>query len=53
MSNEDPIIEEAAAPEEEPHHFPKEPVEPTVYAYAKAWSRPSPERWNQGHITLC
>jgi len=30
------------------HYFPKDPVEPTVYAYAKAWDRPSPERWNQG-----
>ncbi len=30
------------------HYFPKDPVEPTVYAYAKAWDRPSPERWSQG-----
>lgn len=30
------------------HYFPKEPVPPTVYLYAKAWSRPSEERWNQG-----
>ncbi len=30
------------------HYFPTEPVEPTVYAYAKAWDRPSPERWSQG-----
>jgi D-alanine transaminase len=30
------------------HYFPKDPVEPTVYAFAKAWDRPSPERWSQG-----
>ena len=30
------------------HYFPEGPVEPTVYAYAKAWSRPSEGRWNQG-----
>jgi len=30
------------------HAFPKTPVPPTVYAYAKAWSRPSPERWERG-----
>ena len=30
------------------HYFPKEAVEPTVYAYAKEWSRPSDERWDQG-----
>ncbi len=30
------------------HPFPAEPVAPTVYAFAKAWSRPAPERWEQG-----
>lgn len=30
------------------HYFPKGPVTPTVYAFAKAWDRPTPERWNQG-----
>lgn len=30
------------------HYFPVEPVTPTVYAFAKAWSRPSPERWAKG-----
>jgi D-alanine transaminase len=30
------------------HYFPTDPVEATVYAYAKAWDRPSPERWSQG-----
>jgi D-alanine transaminase len=30
------------------HYFPKEPITPTVYASAKAWDRPTPERWNQG-----
>ncbi len=30
------------------HYFPEGDVTPTVYAYAKAWSRPSDERWNRG-----
>lgn len=30
------------------HYFPEEPVEPTVYAYAKAWSRPADEVWDRG-----
>ena len=30
------------------HYFPKDPVPPTVYFYAKAWDRPTDERWNQG-----
>ena len=30
------------------HYFPKEPVEPTVYAFANVWDRPSPERWSRG-----
>ena len=30
------------------HYFPTDPVEATVYAYAKVWDRPSPERWSQG-----
>ena len=30
------------------HYFPTDPVDATVYAYAKAWDRPSPERWSQG-----
>ena len=30
------------------HYFPPEPVEPTVYAFARAWSRPEEERWNRG-----
>ncbi|HSG08411.1 MAG TPA: D-amino acid aminotransferase [Longimicrobiales bacterium] len=30
------------------HYFPKEPVTPTVYAFAKAWERPAPGRWDQG-----
>ena len=30
------------------HYFPKQPVEPTVYAFAKAWDRPPQERWNKG-----
>lgn len=39
-------ITRGAAPRS--HAFPKEPVPPTVYAFAKAWKRPSPERWEQG-----
>jgi D-alanine transaminase len=30
------------------HYFPKEPIAPTVYAHAKAWDRPTPERWAKG-----
>lgn len=30
------------------HYFPKEPITPTVYAHAKAWDRPAPERWAKG-----
>lgn len=30
------------------HYFPTEPVEPTVYAFAKAWSRPAPDVWAKG-----
>lgn len=30
------------------HYFPKEPVTPTVYAFAKAWDRPPRERWSKG-----
>jgi D-alanine transaminase len=30
------------------HPFPKDPVAPTVYAFAKAWLRPSPEEWERG-----
>jgi D-alanine transaminase len=30
------------------HAFPKDPVPPTVYAFARAWQRPSRERWEQG-----
>jgi D-alanine transaminase len=30
------------------HAFPKDPVRPTVYAFAKAWRRPSPDRWERG-----
>jgi len=34
------------------HWFPDHPVPPTVYAFAKAWQRPSRERWEQG-FTAC
>lgn len=34
------------------HYFPKVEVEPTVYAFAKAWDRPSPERWSQGYTAV-
>jgi D-alanine transaminase len=30
------------------HWFPEEPVQPTVYAFARAWSRPAPDRWERG-----
>ena len=30
------------------HYFPKDPVAPTVYAFAKAISRPDHDRWLQG-----
>lgn len=30
------------------HYFPADPVAPTVYAFAKAWSRPSQDRWLEG-----
>ncbi|MCE2454571.1 MAG: D-amino acid aminotransferase [Gemmatimonadetes bacterium] len=30
------------------HFFPPEPVEPTVFGYAKAWDRPEADRWEQG-----
>ena len=30
------------------HAFPKEPVPPTVYAFARTFGRPSPERFEQG-----
>ena len=39
-------ITRGAAPRS--HAFPKEPVPPTVYAFAKAWNRPSAERWERG-----
>jgi D-alanine transaminase len=30
------------------HYFPEGEVQPTVYAFAKAWSRPDTDRWNRG-----
>ena len=30
------------------HYFPEGDVTPTIYAYAKAWSRPDDEAWNRG-----
>lgn len=30
------------------HYFPETPVPPTVYAYAKPWSRPSDHVWGRG-----
>lgn len=30
------------------HYFPKDPVPPTVYAFAKGISRPDHDRWSQG-----
>ncbi len=30
------------------HYFPETAVEPTVYAFAKEWSRPADDVWNKG-----
>jgi D-alanine transaminase len=30
------------------HYFPENPPPPTVYAYARAWSRPDAEVWDKG-----
>jgi D-alanine transaminase len=32
------------------HYFPKVAPTPTVYAFAKAWDRPTPERWEKGFM---
>ena len=34
------------------HYFPVQPVEPTVYAYAVEWSRPSDEAWSRGFTAI-
>ena len=34
------------------HYFPLDPVEPTVYAYASEYVRPSRERWEQGFSAI-
>ena len=34
------------------HAFPKSPVAPTVYAFAKELVRTTPERWNQGFAAI-
>ena len=34
------------------HYFPEGDVTPTIYAYAKEWSRPSDEVWEQGFTTI-
>jgi D-alanine transaminase len=34
------------------HWFPEQPVEPTVYAYVKEWSRPTDEAWNRGFTAI-
>jgi D-alanine transaminase len=34
------------------HYFPEGPVSPTVYAYAKAWSRPAEEVWKRGFTAI-
>ncbi len=34
------------------HAFPKEPVAPTVYAFAKEYRRPSEERWERGFTAV-
>jgi D-alanine transaminase len=30
------------------HYFPEADVTPTIYAFAKAWSRPADDAWNRG-----
>lgn len=30
------------------HYFPETPVSPTIYAYARPWSRPAEDVWNRG-----
>jgi D-alanine transaminase len=30
------------------HYFPEKPVPPTVFGYARAWTRPSDEAWSRG-----
>ena len=34
------------------HHFPPEGTLPTVYAFAKAFQRPDPARWEQGYSAI-
>jgi D-alanine transaminase len=34
------------------HYYPKDPVAPTVYLYAKEWARPTEDRWNQGFTAM-
>lgn len=34
------------------HHFPPDPVEPTVYAFADEYHRPSRERWSEGYRAI-
>jgi D-alanine transaminase len=34
------------------HYFPERPVEPTVYAYVKAWSRPTDAAWSRGFTAI-
>jgi D-alanine transaminase len=34
------------------HPFPAEPVTPTIYAFAKAWSRPPQQVWDEGYHAI-
>jgi D-alanine transaminase len=34
------------------HYFPPQPVDPTVYAFVKEWSRPGDERWERGFSAI-
>lgn len=34
------------------HYFPKQPVEPTVYVFAKEWQRPPDDVWNRGFSAI-
>ncbi len=34
------------------HYFPEAPVEPTVYAFAREWSRPADAAWSRGFTAI-
>ncbi|MBM4185383.1 MAG: D-amino acid aminotransferase [Gemmatimonadetes bacterium] len=34
------------------HYFPEKPVPPTVFGYAKAWTRPADDAWGRGFAAI-